>query len=551
MTQEMRSHIGRDQLLPGRCQSILEDVVDDLAVLKWPMRCPVRDESCPATRFTTLITKISAQSFAYFGRYRHAIMELPFAAHQQLTGTPINIIKLDRDDLDCSEPESRHEEQHSIISCAMPRVATHRGENSLNPIWRQMPGQPRIPALCRLRKTQGKVARGFPTPKQILEEGPKVGCGRDMSMRRFVCQQVLDEADCVGGPKAFQVNHSVSKVMNEEPLSRMRHCVYGAWPQATLLDKVGLKVRQQRCPSDLGFGQRHRLHHANVDKMLGKSPGEVMKADCSVFASNFCPGQLIRKVRSQCRRGDAGRIHQSAQPSREDLVGFYRRLLVVEGGEALCERAHIGLDAAIQVFGFIHFAQWFLSVHDNAESPHGRSQSNRPSAKAMRHNPCFGIMGLMPIRHKTHATGHSSRLDREGITQPAKFGSERYSKEELIAELGAAFLSNEAGILTSLQFENSSAYLGSWIQKFQNDPRMIVSAASQAQRSADFVLGIEHKETLNEVQMDSEPILAPSISEPDLAISGVSRHGRSPARNMIPTRVREGTAGIRQMGLGL
>ena len=47
----------------------------------------------------------------------------------------------------------------------------------------------------------------------------------------------------------------------------------------------------------------------------------------------------------------------------------------------------------------------------------------------------------------THATGHGSRLDREGVTNPVKFGSERYSKEELIAELGAAFLSNEAGIL--------------------------------------------------------------------------------------------------------
>jgi antirestriction protein ArdC len=158
---------------------------------------------------------------------------------------------------------------------------------------------------------------------------------------------------------------------------------------------------------------------------------------------------------------------------------------------------------------------------------------------------------LTLFHEMTHATGHSSRLDREGITQPAKFGSERYSKEELIAELGAAFLSNEAGIFTNLQFENSSAYLGSWIQKFQNDPRMIVSAASQAQRSADFVLGIEHKEALNEVQMDSDSIPAPSISEPDLAIAAVSRLGRSPARNMIPTRVREGTAGIRQMGLGL
>jgi antirestriction protein ArdC len=99
-----------------------------------------------------------------------------------------------------------------------------------------------------------------------------------------------------------------------------------------------------------------------------------------------------------------------------------------------------------------------------------------------------------------HSTGHGSRLDREGITQPAKFGSERYSKEELVAELGAAFLSNEAGILNQVQFDNSAAYLGNWIQKLENDPRMIVSAASHAQRGADFVLGIEQKESLLEAQ---------------------------------------------------
>jgi antirestriction protein ArdC len=70
----------------------------------------------------------------------------------------------------------------------------------------------------------------------------------------------------------------------------------------------------------------------------------------------------------------------------------------------------------------------------------------------------------------THATGHGSRLDREGITQQAKFGSDRYSKEELVAELGAAFLSNEAGILDGVRFENSAAYLALWVSKFKNDP---------------------------------------------------------------------------------
>jgi antirestriction protein ArdC len=93
----------------------------------------------------------------------------------------------------------------------------------------------------------------------------------------------------------------------------------------------------------------------------------------------------------------------------------------------------------------------------------------------------------------THATGHGSRLDREGVTNPIKFGSERYSKEELIAELGAAFLSNEAGILDQVRFDNSAAYLESWIKNLKDDPSLIVSAASQAQHGFDWVTGQSHE----------------------------------------------------------
>ena len=103
-----------------------------------------------------------------------------------------------------------------------------------------------------------------------------------------------------------------------------------------------------------------------------------------------------------------------------------------------------------------------------------------------------------------HSVGHKSRLNREGVTQQARFGSERYCKEELVGELGAAFLSNEAGILDSVRFENSAAYLASWIQKLEKDPRLIVSAASHAQRSSDFIMGIEHKESLQECQISPE-----------------------------------------------
>jgi antirestriction protein ArdC len=125
-----------------------------------------------------------------------------------------------------------------------------------------------------------------------------------------------------------------------------------------------------------------------------------------------------------------------------------------------------------------------------------------------------------------HASGHSSRLDREGVTQRARFGSERYSKEELIGELGAAFLSNEAGILDSVRFENSAAYLASWIQKLENDPRMIVSAASQAQRASDFIMGIEHKESLHECQISPEgmPLTWAREHGIDTRIPGFAHH---------------------------
>ena len=135
----------------------------------------------------------------------------------------------------------------------------------------------------------------------------------------------------------------------------------------------------------------------------------------------------------------------------------------------------------------------------------------------------------------THATGHASRLDREGITQPIKFGSERYSNEELIAELGAAFLSNEAGILNQVQFENSSAYLNTWIEKLQNDPRMLVSAASQAQRSTDLVLGIEQKESLQEPQSipEESPLTLERAGEIESLIPGAAHN--APDREGVST----------------
>jgi len=67
------------------------------------------------------------------------------------------------------------------------------------------------------------------------------------------------------------------------------------------------------------------------------------------------------------------------------------------------------------------------------------------------------------------------------------FGSDNYSKEELVAEMGAAMLCGVAGI-DSQTLDNSAAYLQTWINKLKSDSRLIVSAASQAQKAADCIL---------------------------------------------------------------
>jgi antirestriction protein ArdC len=88
-----------------------------------------------------------------------------------------------------------------------------------------------------------------------------------------------------------------------------------------------------------------------------------------------------------------------------------------------------------------------------------------------------------------HSTGHASRLNRKEVMDEIKFGSHAYSLEELVAEMGSAFLCAEAGIDNSRIIENSAAYLNSWMRKLKEDPKMFAMAAQRAQKAADHILG--------------------------------------------------------------
>lgn len=88
-----------------------------------------------------------------------------------------------------------------------------------------------------------------------------------------------------------------------------------------------------------------------------------------------------------------------------------------------------------------------------------------------------------------HATGHSSRVGRKGVEEATFFGSESYSKEELVAEMTAAFLCGHCGI-ENKTINNSAAYIQNWLGKLADDKRLVVHAAAQAQKATDYILGV-------------------------------------------------------------
>ena len=93
--------------------------------------------------------------------------------------------------------------------------------------------------------------------------------------------------------------------------------------------------------------------------------------------------------------------------------------------------------------------------------------------------------------HETvHSSGSQKRLARDSIVEAAPFGSPMYSLEELIAEMGAAFLCAEAGISPAV-IENQAAYIQGWLKKLRDDRRLVVQAAAQAQHAADYILSLK------------------------------------------------------------
>ena len=114
----------------------------------------------------------------------------------------------------------------------------------------------------------------------------------------------------------------------------------------------------------------------------------------------------------------------------------------------------------------------------------------------------------------THSTGHVSRLNR---LKNDSFGDKEYSKEELVAELGAATLVNLCGLETESSFNNSASYIAGWLKALKNDKKFVVFAGSQAQKAVEWITDgmdfISAEEEDGEEETTEEVVSSPVVQE--------------------------------------
>ena len=111
------------------------------------------------------------------------------------------------------------------------------------------------------------------------------------------------------------------------------------------------------------------------------------------------------------------------------------------------------------------------------------------------------------LAHETvHWSGHESRLNR--LNKFARFGSESYAVEELVAELGSAYLVNEIGLPQSHDLSNVTAYLDHWLKVLQRDHTAIFTAASAASAAADHILAYSRPMANEDAEAEAEAVPA-------------------------------------------
>ncbi len=207
--------------------------------------------------------------------------------------------------------------------------------------------------------------------------------------------------------------------------------------------------------------------------------------------------------------------YQAAQPASPELAGQPQDVLdryLASGGPALVHAA--GADPC------------YDTVRDQITLP---APAQFPSRSAF---------WATVFHEAAHSTGHPRRLNRPGIAGFDHYGSGRYAREELAAEIGGAMLCTATGAATEASLrDDSAAYIGGWLEALGDDRKLVVTAASQAERAADLVL-----EPGRQAQPQPAPGAGADQAEPAVtARARLTAHWASTARSHLEAGMEAGS----------
>ena len=257
---------------------------------------------------------------------------------------------------------------------------------------------------------------------------------------------------------------------------------WSAKPPANLISQKEYRGLNTFLLGSQGFASRYWLTF-NQAKKLG---GTVRKGEKSSLVIFWNIGE---------ERTIVNRETGTERKSKPVLLRYYSVFNLTQT-EGIAEK--LGLEKQVPVVPSIADCE---AIATGMPNPPAREQSDRAW-----YTPAADSVG-MPARelfaspeafyatlfHElTHSTGHASRLNRTGIMEKHSFGDEDYSREELVAEMGASMLAGICGISPAV-LNNSAAYLATWIQVLKGDSKLLVQAASAAQKAADYIRGISQK----------------------------------------------------------
>lgn len=183
----------------------------------------------------------------------------------------------------------------------------------------------------------------------------------------------------------------------------------------------------------------------------GKDGAVPMLRYYTVFNSNQCDGLDLKKLQEELEQQKTENVSEEIVPAAM-IAEYYK-------------------DGPTVKYGFTRAC--YKPDKDEINMPN-RERFQSPEM-------FFGVL----YHEMVHSTGLESRLNRRNSGETRTFGDEAYSREELVAEMGASFLCARAGIENTI--DNSAAYIQSWMKALQNDKKLLVIAAGQAQKAAKFI----------------------------------------------------------------